>query len=109
MAKGKTKTGDGAKKEFPDLDQDTQDEIARLSRDELIQYLAKVAMDSVNVKKNRDEDQDLQDKKELAADAGKYYSEALKRNDQRTRLAMRCLGDKGGDTEPDGEASERAK
>lgn len=97
---GKTKTGDGAKKEFPDLDQDEQDEIGAKSREDLREFIAKVAMDSVNVMKQRDEDQDLKEKKEAAAEAGKYYTEALKRNNQRTRLAMRCLGDKGGDTQP---------
>ena len=96
----------GAKKDkqFSLLDQDTQDEIGALGPEELKSLIARVAMDSMNVKKNREEDQDLAEKKEAAADAGKYYSEALKRNDQRTKFAMRCLSDKGGDTQPAGEA-----
>ena len=96
--------GSGKKSEFDMLDQDTQDEIARMTKEELKEMIGRVAMDSMNVKNNRDNDQDLKEKKEAASEAGKQYKEGLKRNDQRTKLAMRCLGDKGGDTQPDGEA-----
>lgn len=99
------KFGDGAKNEFPLLDQDTQDEIARMSTTELRDFIAKVAMDTANLLRAREEDQDLKEKKEAAKDAGAVYAEGQKRNAQRIKMAMRCLGDKGGDTQPEGEAS----
>lgn len=93
------------KNEFPDLDEDTQNEIAGKSRDQLKEFIAKVAMDNENLLKMRDEDKDLETAKENMKTASAMYREGAKRNRQRTRLAMRCLSDKGGDTQPTGEAN----
>ena len=99
------KVGRPKKSEFDMLDSDTQDEIASMDREQLKDYLAKVAMDTANLQKMQEEDQDLKEKKAAASEAGVIYRDGKKRNYQRVKLAMRVLGDKGGDTEPDGEAS----
>jgi hypothetical protein len=96
----------GSKKDpFDALDTDEKDKLAAMAPDDIKGYIARVAMDQENLLKARDEDQDLQEKKEAASEAGAIYKEGSKRNRLRTKYAMRCLGDKGGDINPDGETS----
>lgn len=104
MPRGKKGSGE-EKKGFPDLDQDEQDKIVHMSREELRDYIAKVAMDNANLMIQRAEDQHLKECKQATKDADENYREGNKRNGQRIKLSMRCLGDKGGDTQPVGEAT----
>ena len=96
------------KNEFPMLDDDTKNEIAGKSREELSAYLARVSMDQENLMTAKKNDGDLKECQEKLGMAMAIYRDGTKRNRQRIQYAMRCLGDKGGDTQPDGEATKVA-
>lgn len=91
--------------EFPMLDDDTKNGIAALSREDISTYISKTSMDQENLMTAKKNDGDLKEAQERLGNAMAIYRDGTKRNRQRIRYAMRCLSDKGGDTQPDGETS----
>lgn len=85
-----------AKDKFSDLSLEEQDTIASKSPEELLDFVAKVALDNEALLKARDEDQDLAEKKEAVKEASAIYREGNKVNRLRIAFADRCLQDKGG-------------
>ncbi len=85
------------KADFADLDSDEQDMIASLRGNDLVAYVAKVAMDQHALMKAKEEDQDLAEKKEAAQDAGAQYRDGTKFNKLRISFAKRVLDDRTGD------------
>lgn len=82
---------------FADLDLEEQDKIASLRGDDLVAYVAKVALDQQALMKAKEEDQDLAEKKEAAKDAGAQYRDGTKGNKLRIAFAKRVMDDRTGD------------
>lgn len=83
------------KDKFEDLDQDFKNEINGKSPEEIKKVVAKVALDQNELMKAKKLDQDLQDKLELAKEAGAVYREGTKMNKLRIGYCSQVLEDKG--------------
>lgn len=83
---------------FEDLPVDWKDAVAQSSREQIQQRIAKVALDDVELRKVKKEDQDLKEKAEAYKDASAIYREGFKANKLRIEFCKRVLDDKGGAT-----------
>jgi hypothetical protein len=99
------------KDEFDALSLDEKDMIASLKGEDLVAYVAKVAMDQAELMKAKEDDQDLAEKKTVAREAGAVYREGTRANKARIGLAKRIMEDRTGDftTAIKNAASERRK
>lgn len=92
MAKGK---GKGKKDPFEDLDKEFKDAVNGMNRDEARARAGKIALDQADFDAAEKEDQDLKDKREIAAHAGAVYTDAKKFNKLRIRYLRKRLADIG--------------
>lgn len=89
--------GRSKKDPFEDLDQDFKDTVAGMNEVEIRQKISSVALNQVALLEAKDNDEDYQQKKEVAKEAGAVYREGTKGNKLRIAFCKRVLGDKGKD------------
>lgn len=83
---------------FEDLDPEFKDALAAMSREEIRNKIASIAIAQSDLLKAKDSDEALQEAKEAAKEAGAIYREGTKMNKLRIAFATQVLQDKGGET-----------
>lgn len=90
MARGRKK-----KEQFADLDSDYRTLIDNMKDSEVRDKIAEVAMNQVELMKNKNEDQHLKEVQETAKEAGSQYREGTKMNRLRIEYARHVLEGRG--------------
>lgn len=83
---------------FSDLDGDWKDAVASSSREEIQQRIAAVALNDVELRRLKKEDQHLKECAEAYKDASAVYRDGFKQNKLKIEFMKRALDDKGGPT-----------
>lgn len=83
---------------FSDLDGDWKDAAAGSSREEVQQRIAAVALNDVELRRLKKEDQHLKECQEAYKDASARYRDGFKQNKLKIEFLKRVLDDKGGPT-----------
>lgn len=81
---------------FEDLDPDFKESIEAMTREEIRNKIASIAIAQTELMKAKDSDQALQEAKETAKEAGAVYRDGTKMNKLRIAYASQVLDDKGG-------------
>ncbi len=88
----------GPKDPFDDLGSDFKDAAAGMSREQLEHRIAEVALNDVELRKAKKEDEDLKEKAEIHKEAAAVYRDGFKANRLQIEYMKRVLDDKGGPT-----------
>jgi hypothetical protein len=91
----KKKLNLGAPSKFDALDQEFKDSIAAMSRKDIRERVATIALDQATLMGEKENDQDFLRARERSRDAGAIYREGTKLNKLRIEYAKQVLGDKG--------------
>lgn len=78
-----------------ELDSSFVDEVVSATEEQLKDRLTRLAQYDVELDRSQADDQDLKDKKEIAAEATRSYSEPRKANKLKRQLVVRILSDRG--------------
>jgi len=80
---------------FDILPEAFKDAVSSMSEDEIRKRISEVALDEHNNQRLKKEDQDLEQKKVLAKEAGEQYSEATKTNRAKIAYCSMILESRG--------------
>lgn len=80
---------------FSLLDDEFKMAIASMSPEQIKNRIAEITLAQIENMKQKEEDQDLAEKKEQAKEAGAQYREATQANKVKVAFCKRVLGDKG--------------
>jgi hypothetical protein len=83
------------KDKWEDLDEEFKDAVAAMSKDDIRNRIATIAMAQVELMKAKEDDEDLFKCREAAKEAGAIYRDGTKMNKLRIAFAKQVLDDKG--------------
>lgn len=86
------------KDKFADLDEDFKNGVAGMDEVSIRRKISEVALNQEALLDAKADDEDFQQKKAIAKEAGAVYREGTKANKLRIAWCKRVLGDKGKDT-----------
>jgi hypothetical protein len=89
------KFGTAKKGKFDDLPTEFKDAVAQSSPEDIKKRIAGIAIEAAELETAKEKDQDYQDKKKVASEAGAIYRDGKKGARLRTAYCLQVLKDKG--------------
>lgn len=83
------------KNKFDDLDADFKSVVENMSDEDIRDRVAQIALDTEELLKAKEDDEDLKEKVQVAKEAGAVYREGVKMNRVRIQYAQMILDSRG--------------